>query len=75
MLTIRHIEVSGHEEIMTTPRVSYHPRTPEMTRECVFWETVSGQTIEMDSGTVYVMNENGKTVAVYRFADCVAPQS
>ena len=75
MLTIRHIEASGHEEIVTTSRVSYHPRTPDITRECVFWETTSGQTIEMDSGTVYIMNENGKTVAVYRFADFVNPQS
>ncbi len=66
MLTIRHIETTGHESVFETARVSYCPRQLEMTRECVFWERPDGSAVEINSGTVYVMNSGGKTVSIYR---------
>ncbi len=69
MLTVRHIEESGAEDVLETEHVTFCPKQPEMTRECVFVETKNGSSREINTGQVFVMNENGKTVAIYRFSD------
>jgi len=75
MLTVKHMEVSGHENIYPAARVSYQPRhqrkaetmgEPDTVAACVFIDTPKGDTIPLGSfGTFYVMNEAGKTVAKY----------
>lgn len=81
MLTVKHIEVSGHESLYPATRVSYKPRmrsdgTPadkgedgggsEYSAACVFIDTPKGDTVPLGSwGAFYVMNETGKTVAKY----------
>jgi hypothetical protein len=70
MLTVKHMEVTGHENIYPAARVSYQPRQavgePNILAPCVFIDTPKGDTIPLGSwGTFYVMNEAGKTVAKY----------
>ncbi|CAN1724422.1 protein of unknown function [Hyphomicrobium sp. 1Nfss2.1] len=88
MLTVKHIEVTGHETIYDATRVAYQPRmradgeaysfgnTAESSDDiaaCVFIDNPKGDTIPLGSfGTFYVMNEAGKTVATYRLGDPAA---
>jgi hypothetical protein len=73
MLTLRMIQPTGHEEIITVRRVSIHPPEPPhpgdeniMTRtDSLFYELENGEVLHTIDGTVYVMNDYGKTVAVY----------
>ena len=66
MLTINHIEVDGHEGIHLARQVSYAigqltafgcPGPDEGARR--------DGVVNYGTGRVYVMNENGKTVAAY----------
>lgn len=79
MFTLRHIEDNQHESIRQAKWVSYDPGFgPSSKGE----RGLQYGNAEMDvdrqptvdegcfaSGTVYVMNENGKTVAKYDFGD------
>lgn len=74
MLTVKHIEDTGHENIYPAARVSYQPRQvlesvnvgPNTLAPCVFIDTPKGDTVPLGSfGVFYVMNEAGKTIAKY----------
>lgn len=86
MLTVKHIEVTGHENIHPATRVSYQPRMErgravepgvdgsEVSAHCVFIDTPKGDTIALGSfGSVYVMNDAGKTVAKYELGGWPGP--
>lgn len=59
MMTVRHVDVDGHERVFEVDSVD---RTPPPDNELVF-----GIVRRIASGTVYVMNDAGKTVAKYEF--------
>ncbi len=66
MMTIRHVAPSEHEVVIQTRRVELYPKsTSSEGVPSVFYERDDGSTDEITQGTVYVMNDNGKTVAVY----------
>jgi hypothetical protein len=66
MLTLRVIETTGHESIIQTTRVTKHPGNQVNGGEnIVFWDRPDGSVGTIESGTVYVMNDAGKTVSVY----------
>lgn len=65
MLTIREVHQSGLEILFQVHNIVVNPTPDGYTLTC---ETENGnQTLE--SGTVYVMNDNGKTVSVYRMGE------
>ena len=69
MFTVKQIQNTGHEEIYAAQRVSYQPKwsppnTAGMMIPCVFVHHASGTEI-IDGGTVYVMNDAGKTINRY----------
>lgn len=75
MLTLKHCTPLGNESVIETPEVTYSPKQdvapPEPGRTpltgTVFYARLGagGEFIELHDGTVYVMNENGRTVAKY----------
>lgn len=72
MLTLRIVELSGHEQVIQTPRVSKSPANQVNGGEnVVFWDHPDGSVGTIESGTVYVMNDAGRTVSV--FTPFVAP--
>lgn len=71
MLTIKHVESQGHETIHQARTVSYQPKDANGalgTPEIVFGFDSPGMDggLQFGDGTVYVMNDNGKTIATYR---------
>ena len=88
MLTIKHIEVTGHENLYPATRVSYQPRhrpdgrvcseregASDDIAACVFIDTPKGDTVPLGSwGAFYVMNEAGKTVAKYDLGGWPPPE-
>lgn len=77
MFTVRHVESNGHESIRQAKviwREPAEPGNPLMTgmHDAFFDSQLSelrdgAEPIRYDSGTVYVMNDAGKTVATYNF--------
>ena len=78
MLTVKCIRVTGHEDVYPATRASYQPSledgkplppncaSTKATAPCVFIDTPKGDTfMAADAGSVYVMNDAGKTVAKY----------
>jgi hypothetical protein len=90
MLTVKHMEITGHENIYPAVRVSYQPRQradgsaydaqdPNASSDdiaaCVFIDTPKGDTVCLGSwGAFYVMNDAGKTVAKYDLGGWPVPQ-
>ncbi|MFA5952298.1 MAG: hypothetical protein WC807_18675 [Hyphomicrobium sp.] len=89
MLTVKHIEVTGHETIYAATRVSYQPRRRADGRPydaldasaasddiapCIFIDTPKGDTVGLGGfGMFYVMNDAGKTVAKYDLGGWCSP--
>jgi len=69
MLTITHVEPGGHQSVRQVKWVSYDPIADEVTAGMAVMgeRNEDGETNHVfgGGGTVYVMNENGKTVAKY----------
>lgn len=68
MFTIRHRETDGHETLIQSERVStqpFHGVASPHEVQAVFYELKDGTTMMIESGTVFVMNDGGKTVAIY----------
>lgn len=67
MLTIKIIFPNGGELTEEVVRVSYDPGKQDggMNGVVAYQEPKSAALTHIDQGTVYVMNENGKTVANY----------
>ena len=73
MLTIRHIETNGYESIETCLRLWREPedreaKDPDFDRGAMVADLGGGLLRTFSSGTLFVMNDNGKTVAKYECA-------
>jgi hypothetical protein len=77
-LTIKHIERSGYESIQCCASVTYHPKNTNADRKgaaelIAFGCSMRGGPTDehgvcrYGTGRVFVMNENGATVAMYDF--------
>lgn len=73
MLTVKHVEKSGHESVTTAESVSFDPAAGENNEyprgQLLAFGTprpITGVFDQYSSGTVYVMNSTGATVAIYR---------
>lgn len=67
-LTVRHLEPSGHESITQAVSVSFQPLGDNQDLQLIAFgvpNPVSDGCNRYASGTVYVMNEAGATVAKY----------
>lgn len=67
MMTVKHITLSGEEFVFATTHVNFIPGSAKhhvTTKASLWWYDESGSH-ELDDGSVYVMNEHGKTVARY----------
>jgi len=71
MLTILHVEPSGHESLVQAKRITIEPSVVGDNVETRFlhYESESGAVITLGSGIVYVMNDAGKTVGKYKLVD------
>lgn len=68
MMTIKHIDLSGKEFVYPTTHINFVPgdRNGTTTTSPIVWRyDEEGCAHEIDNGTVYVMNEHGRTVARY----------
>lgn len=75
MFTIKHCTPLGNESVIETPEVTFSPYeevrdvdplTTPLTGSVYYIRTGSGgEQIELRSGTIYVMNDAGSTVAKY----------
>lgn len=60
MMTIKHISISGEERLFEAKSVRL---SSNETPETVWFTTPDGKQEPLTGGTVYVMNDNGKTVS------------
>lgn len=68
MYSIKHIEENGHESVMAAVSVSYDSKRNELIGYGSPGPDEGARrdgVIRYASGNVYVMNDQGKTVAVY----------
>ena len=84
MFTVRYVESDGHETIIQSNRVTAVPsqnvggkghRVSDGFASQVFYDQPDGSTFLVDTGSVYVMNDLGKTVAVYHLDKGQVPKS
>ena len=82
MLTIKHITPMGNEAVHETEAVSYTPAAHVTGTRIGFggstgtlWyqSTVTGQSVPISDGSVYVMNDSGSTVAKYDLGGWAEP--
>jgi hypothetical protein len=84
MLSVRHIQLSGHEDIYLTPRVSFQPEmdnpsqnnavpTVSKTPTTIWIDCPGGATKALNGGTIFVMNDAGKTIARYDIGASMVP--
>ncbi len=65
---MRYIEEDGHEIVKEIESAMRVPARESVTKSAflTYWNKESdGHPVEIYDGTVYVMNENGKTIANY----------
>lgn len=80
MMTIKHITLSGEEFVFPTTRINYVPIGAVVVKgrdepPATLWHyNAEGGATPITSGSVYVMNEHGRTVARYTLSD-TGPQS
>lgn len=80
MMTIKHITLSGEEFVFPATRINYVPlsATTLAGRDeppATLWHyNAEGSATPITGGSVYVMNEHGRTVARYTLSDN-GPQS
>ena len=81
MMTLKHIELSGHEQIHEVSKVWFNPEAVERLEQDnqktgsgptplprdTLYASIPGEPhpIQISSGTVFVMNQHGKTVSRY----------
>jgi len=81
MLTVKHIRLSGEEALYETPTARYTPGPDEQKAgagstndPATVWITKrDGFDFPLTGGTVFVMNEAGKTVARYDIGASMVP--
>lgn len=64
MFTIKHVHIHG-ETLFTGREPQFHANMDSAEGKTVSYENEHGVRIYITGGTVYVMNEIGKTVAKY----------
>lgn len=71
MFTVKHIAVTGEEGLYETDGTTCATlsNAPTSSSRAVMFTTPKGEIVTIDSGSVYVMNSNGKTVADYQLRD------
>jgi hypothetical protein len=80
MMTIKHITLSGEESVFPAARMNYVPlgaavvKGPDEPPATIWHYNAEGSATPITSGSVYVMNEHGRTVARYTLSDN-GPQS
>jgi hypothetical protein len=65
MFSVKHVLPTGHESICQTSRVSFQPES-EAAPEQVYIEKPDGSVFSITDGTIYVMNDSGKTMETIR---------
>lgn len=84
MLTVKHIHALGDEAIIEVSRVRFTPGTPawespdgqtgcSATAATVWVHDSKGTEVPLTGGTVFVMNEAGKTVSRYDLGPSPVP--
>lgn len=87
MLTVKHVEVTGHQNLYPATRVSFQPRMLNgqevddhvagkgVSAPNVFIDTPKGDTLCLGSwGAFYIMNETGKTVQKWDLGGWFTPE-
>jgi hypothetical protein len=77
MLTLKHVEPDGHEGIQTARELSFNESQKQLTAfGCPGPDEGARRdgVVNYGTGRVYVMNDNGKTVAVYDLYQGEPPQ-
>ena len=64
MMTIKHIDAGGHEEVVSLVSASFDPETNILIGHGVACKDGLGELM-WTQGRAFLMNEQGKTVAVY----------
>jgi hypothetical protein len=70
MYSIKHVEDNGYESVMSAVSVSFNPETNELIGYGSPGPDEGARkdgVVRYSSGHAFVMNEQGKTVAVYNF--------
>ena len=66
MLTVKHQEDNGRESVYSAVSTHFEPATDDQFAMLFVHRRVNGDDdAQISSGLVYVMNDSGKTVAVY----------
>lgn len=80
MLTIKHISLSGEEMLYTSPIANYVPSraTERVGDPATVWiepgsHVTAGTRYPLTGGTIFVMNDHGKTVARYDIGASMIP--
>lgn len=71
MFTVKHTSASLEDMIYATPTVNY---VPAVAKNCApshdsVWVYPGEQAVEITDGNVYVMNDKGATVSIYRLGE------
>lgn len=74
MLTVKHVETSGHENVTTADSVTFDPAVGENNEyprgQVLAWGVPGlSEMHRFSSGIVYVMNARGSTVSTYNLND------
>jgi hypothetical protein len=79
MLTVKYIDLQGNETVFATQEVRYVPNDGIESGGHVWFDRPDGKAegvlAGVSCGSVFVMNEAGKTVATYRLGDPSAKAS
>ncbi len=82
MMTVKHITLSGEEFVYPTSHVNFVPasavgqqgtNSEYKPKDAVWRYDADGRAFELSGGTVFVMNEHGKTVARYDIGASMVP--
>lgn len=70
MLTLRHVEQNGYESLVLAESASFDKKENILRGFGIPGSNaaISNGVMAYGDGTVYVMNDNGKTVAVYNLS-------
>lgn len=64
MFTIKHIELSGTETLYQAAKPVFHPKDNSL-RAAIEFDVANNEVARLEGGTVFVMNDGGKTIARY----------
>lgn len=76
MMTIKHITLGGEEFIYPTTHVNYVTAsglTSDNVKDAVWRYDNDGRAHALHDGTIFVMNEHGKTVSRYDLGTSMVP--